>query len=495
MTNNLPLIVIFGRTNVGKSTLFNCLIEKRKALVSDIPGTTRDSNLGTASWRGFNFSLIDTGGIMDLKWLSGAKNKASDIDAKVQAQSVGYLRQADIILFLVDAQVGLMPQDKDMALMLKKLSKAKNLQIEDKLILVANKSDSPKIRRETPEFNKLSLGEPLPISATTGSGTGDLLDLIVEKLKPLNVKQPAMTSESKNFKKKMINSQPDEPISDSASPIHVRVCIIGKPNVGKSSLINKIIGEDRVIVSPVPHTTREPQDIEIMRSGYKITLVDTAGLSRQGQKGARRPKIKNSLEKLSISKSLKALDDADIALLIIDIYEGITHQEAKLIEEIVKRKKSLIIVANKWDLVANRDTKVFTAKIYAELPFATWAPVQFISALTGEKVNKILDLIIQIDEQRKTLISDNALTKLIGKLVKIHRPAKGKGFKHPHIYEFKQERTNPPLFSLRIGGRDSIHFSYLRFIENRLREKFGFIGTPISIYVDKNRRVHGKAEN
>lgn len=225
--------------------------------------------------------------------------------------------------------------------------------------------------------------------------------------------------------------------------------------------------------------------------GYQINLVDTAGISKQGQKGARRQKLKNSLEKLSIEQSLKTLKKAQIALLVVDVNEGLTHQDAKLVEEIVDRKVSVIIVANKWDLIKNRDTKLFTQKIYGNFPFIQWAPIQFISAVTGEKVNKVMDLIIKVAEARQTQVSENALGKFLGRIVKVHRPAKAKGTKHPHLSGFKQIGNNPPVFSIHIGSKDTVHFSYLRFIENRLREKFGFMGTPITIIIDQKKHRHG----
>lgn len=458
----LPLVVIFGRTNVGKSTLFNCLIEKQQALVSKIEGTTRDSNIGQVSWRNKTFQLIDTGGIIDLKYLTGKKRKTGDIEAKVQMQARDYLQRADLILFLVDNKTGLLPQDKQMVLLLKKI-----LPDTKKILLVANKVDGIKQHPKTAEFYKLSLGEPIPVSAANGSGTGDLLDIIVKKIK---------------------NKSPDNiryPISDIRYPISV--CIIGKPNVGKSSLLNAILGYQRVIVSPIPHTTREPQDTDITYKSQSIKLIDTAGISKKGAKT-------KGLEKFGIQKSLAALKKSDIALLVIDISQDITHQDAKLVEEIFERKKSLIFIANKWDKVPEKNTKQYTNYIYGKLPFAQFAPIQFTSALTGEKTKKILDLILEINQQRQLQLSDSQLSHFLKRIVKIHKPAKGKGTKHPRIYELKQIATNPPKFEIRIGVKDNLHFSYIRFIENRLREKYGFLGTPITIKITKGRAVHNKHE-
>lgn len=480
LKNKKPLVVIFGRTNVGKSTLFNCLVEKNQALISNIEGTTRDSNINTVEWNNMKFKLIDTGGILDIPaLLKKTKKINTDIDIKVQDKAREYLKQADLILFLVDVRDGLLPQDKEMALALKKIILKTN-----KIILTANKADSPSLIKQTAEFNKLSLGEPIPISAITGSGTGDLLDVIIKELKKLKYK-----TEKKLKKLEEKKQEKKEKI--------IQVNIIGKPNVGKSSLVNSILGEDRIIVSPIPHTTREPQDTEIKYKEKIINLIDTAGISKQGMKKGKiggKNKAKLPLEKLSIEKSLNRLQRADVAILLIDISKRITHQDAKLIEEIVATKTSFVIVANKWDLIEDKDTKHFTQEIYRKFPFCKWAPVLFVSALTGSKVDKVLDLVIKVAEARETEISANALSKFLNRIVKKHKPAKAKGTKHPHIFELRQDYSNPPCFTVRIGTKDTIHFSYLKFIENRLREKFGFLGTPLRMCIEKNKKIHGKKE-
>jgi GTPase len=486
MKNKYPKIVIFGRTNVGKSTLFNCLTEKKLALASDIEGTTRDSIIGEVEWDNKCFELIDTGGIMDLKFLNQSKtakkklektkmdfvDTVDDIDMQVQQQASDYIKKAKLILFVVDARDGVMPQDKEMILIIKKmLPNIKNV------LLVANKVDSLKQRKELAEFNKLGIGEPIAISATTGSGTGDLLDIIVDKFKELKIKTiPRCEVEAQ----KKIDS--------------INVGIIGKPNVGKSSLINSILEEDRIIVSSVAHTTREPQNTYIEYKDEIINLIDTAGISKRGQKSAKHLKTKNTLEKLSITKTLSSLANADICLLMIDINDGITHQEARIVQSIIENRISLIIVANKWDLIEHKDTKEYTSFIYDHLPFVRWAPIQFVSALTGSKVHNILDLVLEVDKARKTQVSDNALSKFLQKIIKRHKPAKAKGTKHPYVYELRQINTNPPKILVRIGSKDTIHFSYVRFIENRIREKFGFLGTPLNMSIEKNKRVHGQEE-
>lgn len=452
----LPLVVICGRTNVGKSTLFNCLIEKRQALISDIAGTTRDSNLGEVEWSNSAFELVDTAGIINPRTLN-QKINGSDIDSQTQKQAISYLNDANLILLLVDAKAGLLPEDKELASQLKKNQKYKN-----KTWLVANKIDNFKSAAEAAQFNRLGLGEPAIISAANGLGTGDLLDAIIDHL-------------DKTRKNKRILEEIDKET--------VKVCIIGKPNVGKSSLLNAILGYERVIVSPIPHTTREPQNTEIIYHDQTIRLIDTAGIARHSRNAV-------GFEKYGIMKSLTSLEKADIALLVLDVSEPITHQDAKLIQEIVERGKSLIFIANKWDKVKEHNTKKWTEIIYDKLPFATWAPIQFISARTGEKVHKILDLIIDVAAQRKLQLSESQCEKFMKAVVKIHRPAKGKGTRAPRIYEFRQDKNNPPVFVVRIGPDDDLHFSYVRFMENRLRERHGFTGTPLHIRVTKHKKSH-----
>jgi GTP-binding protein len=299
-------------------------------------------------------------------------------------------------------------------------------------------------------------------------GTGDILYEVLSYLK-------------NNKTDKREKEKGDEAPTEKAKPINV--CLIGRPNVGKSSLLNSILGYDRVIVSPLPHTTREPQNTELIYKSQTINLVDTAGISQHGQKS-------RGLEKPGIIKTLKSLDKADIALLVLDMSETLSHQDAKLVQEIFDRRKSLIIIANKWDLIEKRDQKHWTNVVFDKLPFATWASLLFLSAKTGEKVNKILDLILEINEERQLTLSDSQADKFLRYVVKVHRPARGKGLKMPHIYEFRQVKSNPPAFICRIGANDDLHFSYVRFLENRLREKYGFTGTPINIRVTKNRKSH-----
>lgn len=460
MTEKMPLVAIYGRTNVGKSTLFNRLTEKRQALISKIAGTTRDSNIGLVHWNSKIFQLVDTAGLFDLSLFDNKKDNSTDnIDTLAQEKTLKYLKKAELIIFLVDGKAGLMPEDRNLA----KAIRCKPEYLK-KTILAVNKLDSSKIRNEAAIFNKLGLGEPNAISAQTGAGTGDFLDFILTKIKA--------------------KADKNEEISQD---FEAKICIIGKPNVGKSSLLNSLLGYERAIVSEVPHTTRESQDIELMHDNKIIRLIDTAGISKQGHKS-------KGLEKEGIEMSLSSLHKADIALLVLDISETITHQDAKIIQEIVDRHKSLIIIANKWDIIKDKDPKYWQGVIYDKLPFATWAPIIFASAKTGSKVNKILDIALEVAQARKTEITETQLKKFLNRAVKTHLPAKGKGLKAPHIFEIKQNRSNPPIFSIRIGSRDDLHFSYVRFLANRLRQEFSFIGTPIHLKVIKNKKKHGVRE-
>ncbi|MDD2807946.1 MAG: ribosome biogenesis GTPase Der, partial [Patescibacteria group bacterium] len=323
-----PVVVLVGRTNVGKSTLFNCLTEKKHAIVSDIPGTTRDVNVGSVDWRRKTISLVDTGGFLDLNFLANKKQTATTIDEKVQKQARDFLTRADLILFVVDNKDGLLPADKQMSGILKKI-----LPEKDKVILVANKVDAQKEATNASNFWQLDWGEPQTVSSVTGANTGDLLDLIIKKL-----------TKRQAFKESIATEEPEATTELTDKPLitkdEIKVCILGKPNVGKSSLLNAILGYDRVIVSPIAHTTREPQDTVINYRGHNIKLIDTAGINRKW-------KDAKGLEKLGIAKSLEVLAGAEIALLVVDINEPLTKQETKLVEEIFAHRKSLVILANK----------------------------------------------------------------------------------------------------------------------------------------------------
>jgi GTPase len=462
INEKIPLIAIIGRTNVGKSTLFNRLVEKSQAIVSPIENTTRDFNFNIINWRGVDMQIVDTAGVIDVKKLKKKINKNNkeidEIETKTQKQAYNFINKADLIFFVVDNKSGLLLEDKEIGKFLKKRD------YEEKSFLLVNKVDTPKHRTEASEFNKLSLGDPFLISATTGTGLGDLLDETTSFFK--NKKTENQKTEKNNKEK-------------------INLCIIGKPNVGKSSLLNSLIGYERVIVSKKPHTTREPQSIELEYKDHIINIIDTAGISKKGEKG-------KGLEKYGIIKSTQSLKRADIVLLVIDINETITKQDSRLIEKITDLGKSFIIIANKWDLIEDRDTKKWTRHINMNFPFILWAPILFISAKTGEKTKKIFDLVLEIKKSRNMKINETALSRFLTKMIKKHRPSKGRGVKHPRVYSLKQTWINPPEFEIKIGAQEDLHKSYIRFLENRIREHFGFLACPIKISIRKAKKVHGK---
>ena len=450
---SLYKIAIVGRVNVGKSTLFNRLISDQKAITSRVAGTTRDRNYAVCSWKDMDFSLIDTGGL--------ERQSDDDIDQQIIEQAQVAIKEADLLLFVVDTKTGIMPADLELAKEFKKNKKP--------IILVANKTDNNKLRQHTADFYKLNFDKPWPISAINGVGTGDLLDEVVVRLKKLK-------------KKKRLKEAPvDEKI--------VRVAIVGKPNVGKSSIINAILGEQRVIVSATAHTTRDSQDIEFIFEGQKIVFVDTAGMRRHSQKSA------DAFEKQSVDQSIESIKKSDIAILVTDVSKKLTWQDKHMIDEANEAGVGLVILANKWDMITDKTTdtvKEFDMYYKRFFPFIKWAPVIYSSATKKIRIKKILDSVIAIYGEKNKVISENALDKLLKAIVKRHKPSRGKGTKHPYIYSLKQLRTNPPIFAIKIDFKADLHDSYLRFIENNLRYKFGFEGTPIHIRVLKSQNTKDK---
>lgn len=482
----MKTVAIIGRANVGKSTLFNRLSEERSAMVSNIPGTTRDLKYHHIDWVGYTFELIDTGGFLanqknPLKDLTKKETKKiqremiNDIDKQVEEQARGALKKSEIIIFVVDAQEGLNPQDKQIATYLRKKI---NLTINDtalnkKIILVVNKCDNPKAREQTADFYKLGLGEPVLVSALNGSGSGDLLDKIIKTL-------------GQSEKKVLADIESEE----------IKVSILGKPNVGKSSLLNNLIGYNKAIVSNIAHTTREPNDEIINFDKYKIKLIDTAGIRRKARVE------QSSLEKLGIKMSVSSLKKSDIALLVLDLNEPISHQDLQLGKLIVESHTGVIIVANKYDLVTQKLdsnipiedrknlTKKTTENIYRSFPHLRFAPIIFISAKTGLNTKKILKLILAVNKENQIKVSDNALSKFLKQLIKKQPPPRKKiGYgsrtkiKRSYITNFKQIDINPPLFECTIGSKEKLPEEYRRYIINNIRDKFGFKGVPINLKV------------
>jgi len=443
----IPLVAIVGRTNVGKSTLFNRLIQSSKAITSPTPGTTRDPNFAICEWRGKMFNLADTGGL--------ERDMTGEIEVNIRRQAERAMERADLILLVADVGSGLMAADKELARLLVKTGKP--------VILVANKADNLNLSLgiHSPEWRNLPLQDIISVSAVNGLGTGDLLDKILVRCKKAKIKLPAAKDETPT----------------------IRVAILGKPNVGKSSLLNAILKEERVIVSSVPGTTREPQDTLINYADDKILLVDTAGL----RKAARVPP--GSMERQSVSKTINVVRRADVVLLLLDVAGEIGAQDRRLVELIKESSVGLMIIGNKYDLIRdearaeNVDLRKYDFKkaIAAAFPFIVWAPVMLVSAKTGWHTEKIFDEVLKIRTERAKEIEEKALERFLKSVTREKKPLKTRGFKHPYIYRMRQIGSSPPVFELAIRAKGSINDAYFKFLEKRLRDKFGFDGTPIKI--------------
>lgn len=437
-----PTVALVGRTNVGKSTFWNRLTETGRALVSPEAHTTRDRNFGLVSWKGLTFELVDTGG-MDVE--------SDEIGRGIREQSEQAIRDADLVLFVVDARAGVLPQDQELARLAKKLN--------PRVWLVANKVDKASTipMAHDAAMYQLTLGEPHAISAATSLGIGDLLDEIFVELERLG-------------------HPPQEP--QEQKPL--RLAFIGRPNAGKSSLVNAILGEPRVIVSPIAHTTREPQDTPLRYKDHELLLIDTAGMRKKAH-------VKEGVEEMGIDRNMAAIANADIAYLIFDVTADPTAQDRHLAGYLEESKKGLILVANKWDLVKNKttsSTEEYEAIIRQMFPFLNWAPLTFTSAATGQRATDLLDLALKVEEERHRHIDYNALNKLLKACIKTKKPLASYGPRSPRIYDAAQVGHAPPEFLITvIGEKESIHQSWVKFFEKRLREKFGFDGTPIVVKV------------
>lgn len=432
-----PIIAIVGRPNVGKSTLFNKLIGERRAIIEDTPGVTRDRIYGEGEWCGKSFVVIDTGGI---------EPKTNDIILKqMRLQAEIAIDTADVIIFMCDVRAGLVADDREIAVMLKKSGKP--------VVVAVNKADSiGAVPFEFYEFYELGFDkDPIAISSTHGSGTGDLLDAVLAEL-------PADAGTAEE--------------DDS-----IKVAVIGKPNAGKSSLINKLLGEERLIVSNIAGTTRDAIDTQIECAYGKYTFIDTAGLRRKAR-------VEDVIEKYSVLRAHMAVERADVCLLVIDATEDITEQDEHIAGIAHEAGKACIIVVNKWDAVEKDNDSVneFTKKIYNALSYMTYAPILFVSALTGQRLQKLFEHINYVNGQAKLRISTGMLNDMLGDATAKVQPPSDKG-KRLKIYYMTQASVAPPTFVIFANSIELFHFSYQRYIENCLRETFGFRGTPIRIII------------
>ena len=430
----MPNVALVGRPNVGKSTLFNRLIGEHRAVVHEQPGTTRDRLYGTAEWRTREFTVIDTGGI-------GLDTGEGDLLADVRLQAEEAMREADIIVWVVDASVGLTAADYEVADQLRSSSKP--------VILAANKAENLRRQQDAvAEFSPLGFEEPVLISALHGEGTGDLLDAIVVWF--------------------------PKPPAEEETPLAVSIAIVGRPNVGKSSLVNALVGTRRTIVRDEPGTTRDAIDTPIARDGQSILLIDTAGIRRRGR-------ILPGVEKFSVLRAVRAIERADVAVLLIDATEGVLAQDAHVAGYVEEAAKGLIVAVNKWDLVEKhpKAQEEYTLALRRELKFASWAPVVYVSAKTGQRVERTIAQALAIQAERTRRVPTPRLNDVVRKAVEAHPlTERGRALK---IYYTAQTGTAPPRFTLFCNDPRLVHFSYVRYLENTLRAQFGFEGTPLRL--------------
>ena len=429
-----PTVAIIGKPNVGKSTFFNYIVGSRISIVEDTPGVTRDRVYAETNWRGRNFTVVDTAGI--------EPESDDTIISQMREQAKIAIDIADVILFLTDVKQGVTAADQEIAIMLKKSKKP--------VVLVCNKADNyEKDRQDAYEFYNLGMGEPYPVSAANALGIGDVLDALYE-----------------NFPEKSDDEDDDG---------RIKVAVIGKPNVGKSSLINKILGENRTIVSNIAGTTRDAIDTEYENEYGKYVLIDTAGIRRKS-------KVSESIEKFSIMRTLLAIERADVCLMMIDANEGVTDQDAKIAGEAHEAGKGIIIVVNKWDEYEKETGTLekYKKDIYAKLSYLSYAPVIFISAKTGQRVDKLFNMINNVAEQNAMRVSTATLNQVINEAIAIVQPPTDKGKRLKILYG-TQVSTKPPTFVIFVNNKELFHFSYERYLVNQIRKEFGLEGTPVRI--------------
>jgi len=444
-----PIVALVGRPNVGKSTLFNRIVGRRRAIVEDIPGTTRDRLYGDAEWNGVPFSIVDTGGLEIIQ--SRRKRTPGDEPQPLSTASVGFIEEireqaeiaiaeADLIIMLVDVVDGMTPADEDVANVLRRT---------DSPVLVAvNKVDNRQREQAAFEFYALGLGEVYPISALHGTGIGDLLDEIIVSL-------PVLEEEE----------EPDA----------LKIALVGRPNVGKSSLLNKLLGEERAIVSAIPGTTRDATDTYLTWEGQPVLLIDTAGIRRRGR-------IERGIEKYSVLRAMKSIARADVVVLLLDAQDLVTAQDAHVAGYILEDMRSIIVVVNKWDLI-EKDTytmNAYTKQVRGDLKFLDYVPVVYISALTGQRVRKVLPLAFQVYEERLRRIPTSELNRLVEDATVRHAPPHKAGKRLKFLYA-TQASVDPPTFVFFVNDTRLVHFSYERYLENQIRRRYDYVGTPLKL--------------
>jgi GTP-binding protein len=426
-----PVVAIVGRPNTGKSTLLNRIVGKPLAITEDLPGTTRDRNMATVTWQGVEFTMVDTGGL--------EIEPRSSIARGVKTQVETAISQADVIVDVVDAIDGVMPSDFEVADVLRRVNKP--------VLVAANKADNDRLETEALEFYELGLGEPMAVSAHHSRGVAELLDRIIELL-------------------------PSRPPVETA-PEAIKVAIVGRPNVGKSMLLNTLVGDERAIVDEAPGTTRDAVDTPFDFEGQSVLLIDTAGVRRRGQ-------VKSGVEHYSVLRTLRAIDRADIALLVLDATEMVTTQDTHIGGYIQQAAKGIIIIANKWDLIENKDMAGWNKLIKNQFKFASYAPILYTSAKSGQGVDRIMPQVSQVYQERLKRLSTAKVNSVIQQAVMAHNRPRIKN-KQLKIFYATQAEVNPPTFVFFTNDARLVHFSYRRYLENKLRQAFGFSGTPLRL--------------
>ncbi len=432
-----PLVAIVGRPNVGKSTLFNRLVGERRAIVLDTPGVTRDRNYGDADWLGRYFTVIDTGGF--------EPDAQATIPAQMREQALLAVEEADVVVFLCDARDGLLPADHEVAEILRR-------RVPEKVVYAVNKVDGPKQESLAAEFYELGVETIHPVSAEHTRGLGDLLDAVLEKLPP------------------------PLPGEDEEDERVTRIALVGRPNVGKSTLSNKLLGEERMIVSDVPGTTRDAIDARLVQGDSEYLLIDTAGLRRK------RGISRGTSEAYSVVRTLRALDRCHVAVVLLDATEGVTDQDARIIGIAAEKGRAIILAINKWDAVEkdSKTAKRFADEMELKLPFVSWAPKLFISGLTGQRVHKLLGLIDEVREAHRFRVGTGQLNRWLEEVTHRHQPPVSRG-RRLRFYYATQARVAPPTIVLSCNDPKAVHFSYQRYLQNQLRETFPLAGTPIRL--------------